>query len=307
MGRGPRPRLSPPGAAAGDVPGSAPARTSGRRRSPTRRSSLAAHVRELGFDVLEVCIEEPECVTAGAIRTAAAEASVAVSVCGAFGPDRDVSHDDAAMRRLGVEYLKACVDLAAAVGSPHVAGPMYAATGKTRLLPEPERERQRRWAADGLREAAAYAGERSVALAIEPLNRFETSFINLLAVDRPVVDRVNHADLELMLDTFHMNIEEQLAPASDPRGGGPAGAVHGCENDRGAPGSGHVDWRGVADALAETGYESQVVIESFTPGIEQIARAASVWRPLGDSPDAIAADGLAFLRDLLSVPVGAAR
>ena len=101
---------------------------------------LARHVGELGFDVLEVCIEEPERVTSGAIRAAAAEASVAVSVCGAFGPGRDVSHDDAAMRRLGLEYLKRCIDLAAAVGSPHVAGPMYAATGKTRLLPEAERE-----------------------------------------------------------------------------------------------------------------------------------------------------------------------
>ena len=83
--------------------------------------------------------------------------------------------------------------------------------------------------------------------------------------------------------------------------------MHACENDRGAPGSGHIDWRGVADALEEIGYERQVVIESFTPGIEQIARAASVWRPLGASPDAIASDGLAFLRDLLPVGAGAAR
>ena len=268
---------------------------------------LAAHVRELGFDVLEVCIEEPERVTAGAIRTAAAEASVAVSVCGAFGPDRDVSHDDAAMRRLGVEYLKACVDLAAAVGSPHVAGPMYAATGKTRLLPEPERERQRRWAADGLREAAAYAGERSVALAIEPLNRFETDLVNTVEQGLDLCDRIGMPNVGLLLDTFHMNIEERSLPAAIRAAGDRLLHLHACENDRGAPGSGHVDWRGVADALAETGYESQVVIESFTPGIEQIARAASVWRPLGDSPDAIAADGLAFLRDLLSVPVGAAR
>jgi len=268
---------------------------------------LAGHARELGFDVLEVCIEEPARVTPEAIRVAAEEASVSVSVCGAFGPDRDVSHDDAAMRRLGVEYLRTCIDIAAAVGSAHVAGPMYSATGKTRLLPATDRERQRRWAADGLREAAAYAGERSVALAIEPLNRFETDLVNTVEQGLDLCERIGMPNVGLLLDTFHMNIEERSLPAAIRTAGDRVLHVHACENDRGAPGTGHVDWRGVAEALEEIGYERQVVIESFTPGVEQIARAASVWRPLGASPDAIASGGLAFLRDLLHVEAGAAR
>ncbi len=119
---------------------------------------LAKHVAELGFDVLEICVEDPALVSGAAVRQAAAEAGVSVSLCGAFGPDRDVSHDDAEGRRRGLEYLKQCIDIAAEAGAPNVIGPMYSAVGKARLLSENEREQQRMWAADGLRTAGRVCG-----------------------------------------------------------------------------------------------------------------------------------------------------
>ena len=270
------------------------------------RLDLAGHARELGFDVLEIAVEEPSRLTPEMLRDAAEEASIAVSVCGAFGPERDVSHEDAALRRLGVDYLKTCVDVAQVVGSPHVAGPMYSTTGKTRLLADDERDRQRRWAAESLREVAEYAGERSVSLAIEPLNRFETDLVNTVEQGLDLCDRIAMPNVGLLLDTFHMNIEERSIPAAIRATGDRLLHLHACENDRGTPGTGHVDWNGVAAALEEVGFDRQVVIESFTTGIEQIARAASVWRPLAESPDAIASDGLAFLRRLLPARSGAA-
>jgi D-psicose/D-tagatose/L-ribulose 3-epimerase len=75
--------------------------------------------------------------------------------------------------------------------------------------------------------------------------------------------------------------------------------VHACENNRGAPGSGNVAWEEVAAALKEIDYDGPVVIESFTPAVKSIARAVCIWRPLAESQDALAADGLAFLRQLL--------
>jgi len=267
---------------------------------------LARHARELGFDILEICIEEPARVTAESVRAAAEGAPVQISVCGVFGSERDVSHNDPARRRLGLDYLKTCIDLAAAVGSPHVAGPMYSAVGKTRLLPAEERAEQWRWAVESLREAGDYAGERGVSLAIEPLNRFETDLVNTVEQGLELCDRIGLPNVGLLLDTFHMNIEERSVPAAIRAAGNRLHHLHACENDRGAPGTGHVDWDGVAGALQEIGYERQIVIESFTPAIEQIARAASVWRPLGESADAIAAGGLAFLRGLFPTLEGAA-
>src|SRR3954452_24275983 len=95
--------------------------------SDEKVGELARHVKQLGFDILEICVEDPALVTAERLRVAAGEGGVAISGCGAFGPERDVSHEDAAVRRNGVDYVKLCIDLAAAVGSPHVAGPMYSA------------------------------------------------------------------------------------------------------------------------------------------------------------------------------------
>lgn len=91
--------------------------------------------KEMGYDLIEVCIEDPAVVSAEALKNASERTGLPVSICGAFGPDRDVSHEDPQKRRQGIDYLKLCVDIAQAVRSPHVAGPMYSATGKARLLP----------------------------------------------------------------------------------------------------------------------------------------------------------------------------
>jgi D-psicose/D-tagatose/L-ribulose 3-epimerase len=259
---------------------------------------LARHVADLGFDVLEVCIEDPGLVTASAVREAAEEAGVGISVCGAFGLDRDVSHEDPEVRRQGLDYLKFCIDLAAEVGSQNVIGPMYSATGKARLLPEEERERQRAWAAESLREAADYAGERGVGLAMEPLNRFETDLVNTVDQGLDLCERIGAENVGLLLDTFHMNIEEKSIPEAIRAAAGRVRHFHACENDRGAPGSGHVEWEEVFGALSEVGYDGMVVIESFTPEIKEIARAVSTWRPVAPSGDDLARDGLAFLKEI---------
>jgi len=135
---------------------------------------------------------------------------------------------------------------------------------------------------------------------VEPLNRFETSFLNLAEQVIEVVDRVGHPNCQIMLDTFHMNIEEKSSGDAIRAAGKRLKHLHSCENDRGAPGSGQVAWQEVAQALWDIGYAGPVVIESFTAKVKSIARAAAIWRPLASSQDALAADGLKFLRQLLS-------
>nr|MDQ2997623.1 sugar phosphate isomerase/epimerase [Chloroflexota bacterium] len=126
------------------------------------------------------------------------------------------------------------------------------------------------------------------------------SFINLAAQVIELVDLVDHPSCQLMLDTFHMNIEERALGDAIRAVGKRLHHVHACENDRGAPGSGHVPWDEVALALREIGYNGPVVIESFTSKVKSIARAAAIWRPLANSQDDLARDGLAFLKELLA-------
>jgi D-psicose/D-tagatose/L-ribulose 3-epimerase len=252
--------------------------------------------KEMGYDLIEVCIEDPGVVSAGALKKASERTGLPVSICGAFGPDRDVSHEDPEKRQLGIDYLKLCVDIAQAVGSPHVAGPMYSATGKARLLPPEAREQQRQWAADSLREVADYAAERGVTLAIEPLNRFETDLVNTVEQGLELCELIGRDNVGLMLDTFHMNIEEKHIGEAITSAGDKVFHFQVSENDRGTPGSGHVPWSETFEALKSIDYQGSIVVESFLPTVEEIAKAVSLWRPVAPSMDALARDGLTFLR-----------
>ena len=137
-------------------------------------------------------------------------------------------------------------------------------------------------------------------LGVEPLNRFETSVLNLTSQAIEVVDRVGHPSCGLMLDTFHMNIEEQSVGDALRAAGKRLRHLHACENDRGAPGAGHVPWTEVAQALRDIKYDEGIVIESFTSKVKTIARAAAIWRPLAASQDALAENGLKHLKKLMA-------
>jgi D-psicose/D-tagatose/L-ribulose 3-epimerase len=197
-------------------------------------------------------------------------------------------------------YIRGAIEAAQKIGAVNLIGPIYSAVGRCWQTTLEEREREMEILVKNLRSLAAFAAEHDVVLCLEPLNRFETSFLNLAEQAVEVVDRVNHPACKIMLDTFHMNIEERSLGDAIRAAGHRLHHVHTCENDRGAPGTGNVAWEEVAAALHDIGYEGPVVIESFTPAVKSIAKAVCIWRPLAESQDALAADGLAFLRQLLA-------
>lgn len=260
---------------------------------------LIPKVKKMGFDLIEICIEDPRVLDASRTRQALEQAGMEALICGAFGPQRDISSEDQAVRGQGVEYLKACIDFAQIVGSPLVSGPMYSATGKTRLLSPEERQQQWNWAVENMRSAADYAGQRNVRLAMEPLNRFETDFINTVDQGMELLSLIGEDNVGLLLDTFHMNLEEKKIGEAIKRAGDRIFNFHSCENDRGTPGTGHIPWLEVAASLKEIDYDGPVVIESFTTAIKEIARAVSQWRPLAPTQDSIGEEGLAFLKKVM--------
>jgi len=262
-------------------------------------AQVVPHVAEMGFDLIEVAIEEPGgydyARTADVIR----DHGLGVSLVAAMGPDRDLIHPEKEIRDNGVAYVRHCIEAAQALGATNLAGPLYSAVGRVWQATPEERGRDMELLVQQLRALADYAADHGVVLCIEPLNRFETSFINLASQVVELVDRVDHPACQAMLDTFHMNIEEKSLGEAIRTVGPWLRHLHSCENDRGAPGSGHVPWSDVATALRDINYDGPVVIESFSAQIESIARAAAIWRPLAPSPDALAQEGLAFLRQLL--------
>ncbi|MEO7191112.1 MAG: sugar phosphate isomerase/epimerase family protein [Vicinamibacterales bacterium] len=261
---------------------------------------LAPHVRTLGFDWIEIPLEQVSDIDPVRVAQILAREELGVSVCAAMGPDRDLIHPDPAVRDTGMQYIRDAVDVAAALGATSLVGPMYSSVGRAWQQTSVERQSDEALLVEQYRSLCEHAALRNVVLCIEPLNRFETSFLNLTAQAVDIVDRVNHPHCQIMIDTFHANIEEKSTAAAIRAAGRRLHHVHACENDRGAPGSGNVAWGEVATALRDIDYEGAIVIESFTNKVKSIARAAAIWRPLAATQDDLARDGLTFLRQLMA-------
>jgi D-psicose/D-tagatose/L-ribulose 3-epimerase len=264
----------------------------------TELEKLAPHVAGMGFDWIEVPLESLEDVDPARGAAIIKEYDLGVSTCAAMGPDRDLIHSDKSIRDNGINYIRGAIKATQGLGATHLVGPIYSAVGRTWQSTPEERARDTDLLVQQLRTLAEYAMDHGVILCIEPLNRFETSFINLASQGIEVIDRVAHPACQIMLDTFHMNIEEKDLGDAIRAAGPRLKHVHACENDRGAPGSGHVAWNEVAQALKDIHYDGPLVIESFTSKVQSIARAAAIWRSLAPTQDALAKDGLRFLKGL---------
>jgi D-psicose/D-tagatose/L-ribulose 3-epimerase len=278
--------------------------------SPFRTAAdmpLLNRVKGMGFDLIEIAYEDPATIDTAALAGYAAGIGLGVLACGVFPPGRNLSSADGAARRAAADYLRGLIDAAAALAptlddlTPVVGGPMYGAVGKEPAANRDARRREKDRAAAELRPLAAYAGDRGVRLALEPLNRFETDLINVVEQGLELIADVDSPHLGLHLDTFHMHLEERDSAAAVRRAGDRLFHLHACENDRGVPGRGQVAWAAVAAALNDVGYDGTVVIESFTPEVKSIARAVCIWRDIAPSQDVIAAEGLVFLKELFDV------
>ncbi len=256
---------------------------------------LIKKVADFGFDGVEIPIFDPAQVDIKATNKALKSAGLEVTTCAILGDDRDIISDDKAIRENAKKYIKESIDISSELGSPIFCGPLYSAVGKLVGRGRTDEEWER--AVNGLGEMAEYAGKKNVVLAMEPLNRFETYFINIAEDIVKLVKDVDHPNLRVHLDTFHMNIEEKSLYKAIKNTGEYVAHVHTCENDRGTPGSGNVDWDGVFKALHEINYDGWLVIESFVPAIEAIAKAAAIWRELEPGgADEIAEKGLEFIK-----------
>ncbi|GAA4368417.1 sugar phosphate isomerase/epimerase family protein [Paeniglutamicibacter cryotolerans] len=269
--------------------------------SPLNDDSLAelcAHAASLGFDAIELPLETPGDWDAAAAREVLADYRLTPVVIGAMAPGRNLIAASPGEIDSTGDYLRACIDAADAVGATTVAGPFYAATGRTWRMGEAERQAAYLQLRSHLAPLAEHAADRGICLAIEPLNRYETSLINTVDQALDALEPLLGPGLGLTLDSYHLNIEEQDIAAAVARATGHIAHVQVSGNDRGAVGADHFDWLGFLHALDLAGYAGPLCLESFTAHNASIAVAASIWRPLASTQDALAADSLGYLRNL---------
>src|SRR5699024_11090103 len=213
---------------------------------------LADRARGFGFDLLELPVEHPHGWDAGAAAEALAASDMGARIVGAMGPGRDLIDETA--RADTQDYLRHCVDVAVRMGSPTVAGPFTARTGRVWRMDADERAGGLASLREALRRVGGDAAARGVALAVEPLNRHETSTISTVHQAVAARDPLLGDGSGLALDSSRLKTQER-PPAAAIRAAGPhRRGMQVCGNARGPVGGDHPGWNAILDALDEVAY-----------------------------------------------------
>lgn len=253
---------------------------------------LLPQIKAMGYTGVEIPIFDPTAIGTETLRAALATQELACTTCTALPPHLNLIDED--VRAQGVQWLQRVVDQVAALGATILCGPMAAPVGERRGRGYTQAE----WdsCVQGLRAVGVYAAAQGVTLAVEPLNRFETFIVNTVADGVRLMDEVDHPAVGLLLDTFHMHIEEKSTATAIRQAARHLKHFHTSENDRGIVGSGQVAWPSVFGALQDIYYNGWLVVESFGHAIPELAGAACVWRPLAPNPAALAEGSIRYLR-----------
>ncbi|MDO1511432.1 sugar phosphate isomerase/epimerase [Maribacter confluentis] len=267
-------------------------------QSPFTTNSIALFpkIKRMGFDVVEIPLENPSLVDVAQVKQALGDNGLTPTVCIVFGDDKDLTAADPVLHDNCFEFAKRCFEQAKELEVNFVAGPLYAAVGKARLATDEQRKIEWDRSVKNLRKLASLAREHALQIALEPLNRFESDLINTADEVMRLIGDINEDCVKVALDGFHMTIEENNIRKAINSVGDKLIHVQVSENHRGIPGTGLTPWQDFADGLKDIEYNGAMVIESFTPEIKELAAAVNIWRKLADDQDSFAKQGLEFLK-----------
>jgi D-psicose/D-tagatose/L-ribulose 3-epimerase len=256
---------------------------------------LLERCKGMGFDAVEIIPFDPDHFPAAKVKSVAADLGLTINTGYGMPEQYNIISADPVVRKAGVEFSKRLIDLSNEAGARVFGGMIYCGWGY--LTGRMRSQDEWKWGVENYREIASYAQRSSdLILAIEPVNRFESHFINTAADAVNFIKDVGLPNVRVHLDTFHMIREENDFTEAVLATKGRLGYVHACESQRGIPGTGLVPWVEFFRALEQVGYDDCVTIESFDPDIESVAKLCCIWRKLADSPEQLATEGLKFLK-----------
>lgn len=255
---------------------------------------LLETLKRAGFDGIEVPLFDPGQYRGSAARRAIEQHGLESTVCSVLPAGLHAGSADTGTRRQTGEHLRASVEATAELGSKLIAGPLYSPVGYFSGSRRTDDEWKR--AVETFQQLGPALDEHDVTVAIEPLNRYETYFLNTAADSVRFCREIGHPRIGILFDTYHANIEEKNVADAIREAGPYLRHFHSCENDRGIPGTGHIAWPQVFASLREAKYDRWLTIESFGFSLGALSAAASIWRDLAPSAEDIALEGLRFLK-----------
>ncbi len=261
---------------------------------------LMDKAKSLGFEVVDIFINisKVDNFPIKLLKKRINDLDIIPTTISVLTEDTNLISPDVGIRKNGVEQLKKIIDINLEIGSKIIAGVIYAGWGYHSGKPRTEDEWK--WSVESMREVCSYAESVSdMVIAVEPVNRFETHFLNIAEDAVKYCKDVGTDNIKVHLDTFHMIREElNFTKAVETCGKKYLGYVHVCENNRGIPGTGLVPWAEFFTALNKIGYTGPLVIESFDPRFEELNRLCAIWRKFAETGEALAVEGLKNLKDI---------
>ena len=250
------------------------------------KEALDAGIRKvgrLGYDGVELAVRDPALVNTKEILKVVREAGLTVPAIGtgqAYGEEGlSMTHPEKSVRERAAARLAAQVRFAAGFGASVIIGLI-----RGTIYPGASRQDIIGWMKEGLLACAQKGAETGVGLLVEPLNRYETGLLNRAEEAVALIEELGQPNIKLLLDTFHMNIEERSIPETIRRVGPLLGHIHVADSNRHAPGEGHINFLEIIATLREVGYDGFLSVEAL---------------PVPD-PDTLASSSIAHLRKLLA-------
>lgn len=255
-----------------------------------------AEIKAMGFDAVQMPILNLDTFDAEDIRQTVNRLGLKCYISAGLTNDRDITSENPEVRQEGIQFLKGCVKVARDVGSPFLSGSFHSVFGKK----SPHAVGMEQWerSAEALRKVANEAQKDNLCLVLEPINRYESFLVNTTAQAQKLIAMIGTGNVKIQLDTFHMNIEENDFYHTIKSLGDDLLHFHVAENHRGRFGWGMAAWDEIFRALREIDYQGAIVIETFVPEVQDVAAAACIWRKMTPSPEAMAKEGLEFIRAL---------
>lgn len=266
---------------------------------PDDVTKVIAGAKQAGFGLVEFGLQDGHEFDADRAKEELAAAGLTVTCSRGLTLDADVSSTDLAVVKRGTQLLHDSIASTASIGGIRLTGALYSAFGKA---PAPLSAAGRANIVAALKEAAADAAERNVTLGLEVCNRYETNVINTAADGLRLVEDVGADNVDLHLDTYHMNIEEDNFVAPIVASREKLGYVHVGENHRGYMGSGHIDFKSFFGALKSIDYQGAITFESFSTAVvaPNLSIQLAIWRDLWDDSDDLTKSAHQFMVEQLA-------
>lgn len=250
-------------------------------------------VADLGFDGVEISLLGMTDDKAAALARLIRDHGLSVTCSDGLSRAADITSEDRDIRAAGLAHLRWAIRTVAALGGAGLAGVVYAPWG---VFDHARKTRRRALSAEMLAQVDGDLRDHGVRLGIEAINRFETDLVNTAQEAVTLAQATGSPHIGVLLDSFHLNIEEKDIIAAIALAGDRLFHFHVSDNDRGVPGSGHVPWDGVREGLRAAAYDSWIVAEMFVKAGTPAGADLNIWRDIEPDATSAAAAALAFMR-----------